>query len=77
MLHYAEWALARDQGQAVRVFTERKEQKESLEPAFVLNFLKPFPVATVAYLEHIINDKKSKVIHTLINYAVYVCVCQI
>ena len=63
VLHYAKWALEREQEQAARIFTERQEEEtsEKLEPRFILDFLKPFQGATILYLEHLINDRKSMV----------------
>ena len=70
VLQHAKWALDRNQEVAVRVFTERVEgeKSEQLEPRFLLDFLKPYPDATLTYLEYLINDKKSMVcVHTMYN----------
>ena len=63
VLQYAKWALDRHQEVAVRVFTERVEgeKSEQLEPPFLVDFLKPYPEATLIYLEYLVNDKSSKV----------------
>lgn len=63
VLQYAKWALDRNQEVAVRVFTERieGEKSEQLEPHFLLDFLKPYPDATLVYLEYLVNDRNSMV----------------
>ena len=78
VLQHAKWALDRNQEVAVRVFTERVEgeKSEQLEPRFLLDFLKPYPDATLTYLEYLINDKKSMVcVHTCTLYNVQCTVC--
>ncbi len=55
---YSEWALRQDEVLGTKIFTERTEQ---LNTDKVLNFLSPFTTATVAYLEHIVCDRGSKV----------------
>ena len=59
-MQYAGWALERNQTTAARVFTERVEgeKSEQLEPHNLLGFLKPYPNATRAYLEHLVYVKK-------------------
>ena len=63
VLQYAEWALQRNQEVAVKIFTDRVEgeKSEQLKPASLLEFLKPYPDATLLYLEHLVNDGNSKV----------------
>ena len=63
VLQYAKWALDRDEEVAMCVFTERVEgeKSEQLEPPFLLDFLKPYPMATLVYLECLVNDKNSMV----------------
>ena len=48
---------------AVKIFTDRVEgeKSEQLKPASLLEFLKPYPDATLLYLEHLVNDGNSKV----------------
>lgn len=60
VLKYAGWALERDEKMAIRIFTER-ETSLPLTPSKVLEFLSPFPVATISYLEHSIFNENSKV----------------
>jgi tetratricopeptide (TPR) repeat protein len=61
VLEYAGWALDRDQEVAVKVFTERVEgeRSEQLQPAALLEFLRPYPDATLLYLEYLVNDRNS------------------
>ena len=65
-MQYAKWALDCHQEMAVCVFTDRVEGEkfDQLQPSFLLDFLKPYPDATLIYLEYLINDKNSKVVHT-------------
>lgn len=60
VIQYAKWALDKNQEMAARIFTERVEgeKSEQLEPHFLLDFLKPYPDATLVYLEYLINDRK-------------------
>lgn len=68
VLKYARWALERDEEMASHIFTER-DDVTPLPPSEVLEFLIPFPLATVAYLEHVIKIQNSKV------SLVYVKIC--
>lgn len=70
VLQYAKWALDKNQEVAVRVFTERVEgeKSEQLKPPFVIDFLKPYPDATLVYLEYLVNDKESKVLQHIQPY---------
>ena len=61
VVKYARWALERDEELATKIFTEREDSSEILSPHRVLEYLHPFPVATVSYLEHIIHNKGLKV----------------
>ena len=54
VLKYARWALQRDEEMASKIFTEGQPQ---LKPDTVLSFLDGFPVALVAYLETLINER--------------------
>ena len=65
VLQYAQWALDRNQEEAARVFTERVdgEKSEQLKPSFLLDFLKPYPDATLIYLEYLVNDKNLMVVN--------------
>lgn len=60
MLKWAQWALKNDEQMAVHIFTER-EMPLPLPPTKILEFLSPFPSATVSYLEHSILHDSSKV----------------
>lgn len=60
VLKYAQWALERDEEMAARIFTER-EIPLPLGPNKVLEFLSPFPLATIVYLEHSIHNQATKV----------------
>ena len=60
VFRYSRWALERDEEMATKIFTERKDSEE-LNSEKVLDFLSPFPIAAVSYLEHIIHGKGSKV----------------
>ncbi|CAI8050652.1 Transforming growth factor-beta receptor-associated protein 1 [Geodia barretti] len=61
VLQYAKWALDRNQEVGVKIFTERLEGEKSkqLEPPFLLEYLKPYPDATLLYLEYLVNDRNS------------------
>ncbi len=59
VLKYAEWALKHDEPMAAHVFTKR-ESALPLSPMEVLEFLSPFPLATLSYLEYMIHDQASK-----------------
>ena len=63
VLQYAKWALDHNQEVAVKIFTDRLEgeKSEQLEPAFLLEYLKPYPDATLLYLEYLVNDRNSTV----------------
>ncbi len=64
VLKYARWALERDERTAVGIFTDRNPQDQvskELRTDRVLDFLSPFPTATVIFLEHLVHDKESKV----------------
>ena len=64
VLKYASWALERDEIMAAKIFTNRKSQEqlsERMRPDNILDFLSSFPTATIAYLEHLIEDKGLKV----------------
>ena len=63
VLQYAKWALDRNQEVGVKIFTERLEGEKSkqLEPPFLLEYLKPYPDATLLYLEYLVNDRNSTV----------------
>ena len=37
------------------------EKSEQLEPAFLLEYLKPYPDATLLYLEYLVNNRNSTV----------------
>ena len=73
VLQYAKWALDRNQEMAARIFTERVEgeKSEQLEPHFLLDFLKPYPDATLMYLEYLVNDGKSKVCFAKLSVVYY------
>ena len=60
VLKYAEWALERDEEMAAHIFTKR-DNPLSLSSNRVLEFLSPFNLATVLYLEYVIQDQGSKV----------------
>ena len=63
MLKYAQWALERYEEEAVKIFTDHPGDQlpGGLRVDKVLEFLSPFPTATVAYLEHLIHEKGSQV----------------
>ena len=63
VLQYAKWALDKNQEVAVKIFTERVEgeKSEKLEPSFLLEYLKPYPDATLLYLEYLVNDRNCSV----------------
>ncbi len=65
VLKYSKWALERDEEMAVRIFTDQDDSFPLL-PEKVLEFLSPFPVATVLYLQHAIHHRATKV-------RIYVC----
>lgn len=60
MMKYAQWALEKDEKMAADVFTRRENPLPILSNK-VLEFLSPFPLATVSYLEHIVHSETSKV----------------
>lgn len=60
VLKYAQWALEQHEELAAQIFTKR-ENALPLSPNQVLDFLSPFPAATVSYLEFIVHDQASKV----------------
>lgn len=60
LLKYAQWALERDEEMAARIFTER-DDPFPLSPNKILEFLSPFPLATVSYLEYAIHTQATKV----------------
>ena len=64
VLKYSKWALERDEEMAARIFTDR-DDSFSLPPEKVLEFLSPFPVAMVLYLQHTIHNKATKVMPRL------------
>jgi hypothetical protein len=70
VLQYSKWALDRNQEEAARVFTERVdgEKSEQLKPSFLLDFLKPYPDATLIYLEYLVNDKNLMVVDAVATY---------
>ena len=60
VLKYAQWALKQHEEIAAQIFTKR-ENALPLSPNQVLDFLSPFPAATVCYLEYLVHDQASKV----------------
>ena len=62
MMKYAQWALEKDEKMAADIFTGR-ENPLMLNSNKILEFLSPFPLATVSYLEYIIHSETSKVLH--------------
>lgn len=60
VLQYAQWALERHEEEAAHIFTKR-ENALPLSINQVLEFLSPFPVATVSYLEYVVHNLASKV----------------
>jgi len=60
VLEYANWALTRDEEMAVNIFTNRDENS-LLPPDQVLEYLANFTIATITYLEYVIQQQGSKV----------------
>lgn len=59
VLKYAQWALEKDEAMAAHIFTKR-DNSLPLSAHKVLEFLSPFPVATVSYLEYLVHNQNSK-----------------
>ncbi|XP_065844821.1 transforming growth factor-beta receptor-associated protein 1-like [Oscarella lobularis] len=61
VLQYADWALRKDQEEAVKIFTDRPHRETphpKLSPESVLKFLQPYNTALKLFLQNLIFNKK-------------------
>lgn len=64
VLKYAKWVLDKDELKGASIFIERgklTESKVELEESVIMEKLSPYVLASVTYLEFVINEKNSTV----------------